>query len=271
LKLICDVAIKPVPVTLNVNELLPIGPDDGEILVIAGTGLLAAPIVKVAAGLVPPPGAGLTTVTCTTPVTFGSEDTVAVKEPFSCRVVVSSKPPKSICDEATKPVPVTVTVNEPLPSGSVEGEMALITGDGLVTAKVAAELVPPPGAGLVTVTDTGPATTGSDDTVADREPSLLSVVVSGEPLKLICEYVIKPVPVKVNVNGPLPTGSVDGVRLAIVGAGLFDDAIVNVNAALVPPPGAGLITVTLTGPVTLGSEATAPVNVPSTSSVVVSS
>jgi len=61
-------------------------------------------------------------------------------------------------------VPLTVKVNDPLPSGSVDGEMLVIAGSGFVavTVKFTAELVPPPGVGLVTVTGRGPATPGSD-------------------------------------------------------------------------------------------------------------
>jgi len=183
LNVICDDATKPVPNTVKVNGPLPAASIAGERLVITGDGLLADDaIVNVADGLVPPPGGGLITVTSTVPVTFGSDGTVAVSVPLICKVVPSCSPPKLTCDAATKPDPLTIRVNDPLPSGKVDGEMLLITGEGFVVdddiVKLTAELVPPPGVGLITVTCTVPVTSGSEDTVAVNVPFPCRVAVS---------------------------------------------------------------------------------------------
>ena len=55
------------------------------------------------------------------------------------------------------------------------------------------------------------------------------------------EVVTKFVPVSVIKNGPLPVGADAGLRLVRDGTGLFT---VKVSTAVVPPPGAGLFTVT---------------------------
>ena len=160
-------------------------------------------------------------------------------------------------------MPVTVSVNDPLPSGRLDGDRLLMTASGFgATTKSTAVLVPPPGVGLVTVTGSEPAVPGSAGTTAESVPLLFNVVINSAPLKLICDEAINPVPVTVNVNEGLPTSSVDGERLEMTGDGLFAGPIVNVADGLVPPPGAGLTTVTATGPVTSGSDPTVAVSVP---------
>ena len=56
--------MKSLPFTVRVNAASPALADDGESELMDGTGLL---IVKLAAGDVPPPGTGFTTVTCDVP------------------------------------------------------------------------------------------------------------------------------------------------------------------------------------------------------------
>jgi hypothetical protein len=65
---------KPVPFTVSVKPAPPAVPDDGLRLVVAGTGLL---MLMVCALEVPPPGAGLYTVTVAVPVVAISEANIA--------------------------------------------------------------------------------------------------------------------------------------------------------------------------------------------------
>jgi hypothetical protein len=52
---------------------------------------------------------------------------------------------------------VTVSVNAPLPTAAVLGEIELSVGTGLLIVRVLAADVPPPGVGVKTVTEALPA------------------------------------------------------------------------------------------------------------------
>ncbi len=65
------------PFTVNVKAVPPAVADVGLMLVVAGTGLLAALIVKVWALEVPPPGAGVNTVTEAVPAAAMSAAVIA--------------------------------------------------------------------------------------------------------------------------------------------------------------------------------------------------
>ncbi len=69
--------MNPVPFTVSVNATPPAVRDVGLMLVIAGTGLLAALIVKVWALEVPPPGAEVNTVTEAVPAAAMSAAVIA--------------------------------------------------------------------------------------------------------------------------------------------------------------------------------------------------
>ena len=72
-----------------------------------------------------------------------------------------------------------------------------------------------------------------------------------EPLKLTTEVDTKLLPFTVRLTGEPPTFALVGEMLLAVGTGLFT---VNVRAGEeVPPPGAGLVTVTLNVPVVVRS------------------
>jgi len=73
------------------------------------------------------------------------------------KVVGRSLPFQRTTELLTKFVPVMVSVNPPLPVTTVAGLMLLIVGNGFVMVKVAVLDVPPPGAGLKTVTFAVPA------------------------------------------------------------------------------------------------------------------
>ncbi len=72
-----DPLIKLVPVTVSVKADPPAVAEVGLILERVGTGLLATCIVKVKAPEVPPPGAGLKTVTLAVPVVPMSDAVIA--------------------------------------------------------------------------------------------------------------------------------------------------------------------------------------------------
>ena len=76
-------ATKSLPVAVRVKAAPPVDAEVGERLVRVGTGLLVAPVtLKVAAAVVPPPGAGVKTVTETVPAMAMSDaGTAAVSFP----------------------------------------------------------------------------------------------------------------------------------------------------------------------------------------------
>jgi hypothetical protein len=68
-----DEVMKLVPVTVRVKADPPAVAELGEMVVMAGTGLYAAVLVKVWAEEVPPPGVGLKTVTLAVPAAAMSD------------------------------------------------------------------------------------------------------------------------------------------------------------------------------------------------------
>jgi len=108
---------------------------------------------------------------------------------------------------------------------------------------VCGALVPPPGVGLKTVTLAVPAVAMSDaGTVAVRVVLLTNLVVSLVPFHSMLELDTKLVPVAVSVNEDPPWVAELGEIEVRVGAGL---STVKVSEEEVPPPGVGLVTVTL--------------------------
>lgn len=73
------------------------------------------------------------------------------------KVVVFAAPLNFTTEVETKFVPLTVSVNAAPPAVALVGESEVIVGTGLFTVKLVAAEVPPPGAGLVTVTGKVPA------------------------------------------------------------------------------------------------------------------
>src|SRR5207302_10332826 len=105
-------ATKFVPVTVSVNCGPPATASAGVSAVVAGTGLLAAVIVKVCGLDVPPPGAGLKTVTGAVPaVAMSAAEITAVSCVAEAYVVVRLAPFHRTTEAVTKFVPVTVSVN----------------------------------------------------------------------------------------------------------------------------------------------------------------
>ena len=95
-----------------------------------------------------------------------------------------------------------------------------------MTANVELPDVPPPGAGLVTVTGKLPtAAMSAGVTAAVSCVALTNVVALAAPLKFTTELETKPVPFTVNVKAAPPTVALVGESVVITGDGLL---IVNV-------------------------------------------
>ena len=145
-------ATKPVPVRVNVKAAPTAMAEVGAKEV--SDGPAAALIVKDRLPDVPPPGAGLVTVTVAVPAVAIS---AAVMAAVSCvaltNVVVLAAPLNFTTDVDTKPVPLTVRMKAAPPAVALVGEREVAVGAGLLMVKVCAFDVPPP-AGFVTVTFT---------------------------------------------------------------------------------------------------------------------
>ena len=112
---------------------------------------------------VPPPGAGLKTVTDAVPVSAMS---AAVIDAVICvaltYVVVRFDPFHRTTELGTNLDPSTVMVKPDPPAVALDGLRLVIPGTGLLIAKFSVLEIPPPGAGLYTVTDAVPAVAISD-------------------------------------------------------------------------------------------------------------
>jgi hypothetical protein len=132
-----ELPAKPDPVAVSVKATPPAATLVGLMLVSVGTpgGVVT---VSVAPLDVPPPGAGLNTVMVGVPVLATSVAGIAavtwVADP---NVVVRARPLTWTTDAATKPVPVTVSVNAGLPAARLAGFSVAIVGTGLATVTIA--------------------------------------------------------------------------------------------------------------------------------------
>jgi len=198
--------------------------------------------VKVCEPDVPPPGAEFTTVTADVVGVVRSEVRMAaVSVVLETNVVARAEPFHWTEEEATKFVPVNVSVKPLLPAVVEVGAIEVRTGTGLLIVSVCALEVPPPGAEFTTVMEAVPAVAISAAVIVTVTVVLeTNVVASGIPLKSIVDEPLKFVPVTVNVKDGPPAVVEVGEMLAVVGIGLL---IVSVCAFEVPPPGAGFTTV----------------------------
>lgn len=102
---------------------------------------------------VPPPGEGFSTVTRNVPPDATSASgIIAVSVVGETKVVARLEPRHNTVEAVMKPAPSTVITRPRLPASTVLGVTRVVTGAGLLTAKAVAPDVPPPGAGLKTVT-----------------------------------------------------------------------------------------------------------------------
>jgi hypothetical protein len=112
---------------------------------------------------------------------------------------------------------------------------------------MAADDVPPPGAGFCTVTLTAPAElTSVAEIWAVREVLDTYVVGTWLPFHINCELVMNSVPVTISINAELPALTLAGDSEVMLGVGLGGVFTEKVAALDVPPPGGGFCTVTLT-------------------------
>src|ERR1041384_1801295 len=146
------------------------------------------------------------------------------------KVVVRAAPFQFPPDPFTKPLPLTDRVKAAVPAVALDGDRLLMVGTGLgaLTVNVDPAEVPPPGAGLNTVTWAVPALVMSAaEIAADNCVALMKVVVRAAPFQFTTDPFTKPVPVTVRLNAAVPAVALDGARPLIVGTGF--------NRVSVPP------------------------------------
>ena len=216
----CEVGTKFVPVIVSVKAGPPALVLGGESDEITGTGLLT---VKLEAALVPPPGAGLTTVTrAICPCAMS----LARMAAFNCMalttVVFRAEPFHITAEVDTNFLPLTVSVKAAPPAVTLEGESEVIAGTGLLIVNVCAAEVPPPGEGLNTTTDAVPAAEMSAALIAAVSFVLLTkVVVRFEPFHCTTDVFTKFVPVTVSVKAGPPATALEGANVVSAGEGLL--------------------------------------------------
>src|SRR5262249_9000093 len=154
-----------------------------------------------------------TSVPCTAILTCVPESTVTVR----------AWPPTVAVAPAAKPVPVTVSVKATLPAVTLAGLKLLMLGVGFTLATVSerAPDVPPPGAGVKTVTLGVPAAAISlAGIVAVSCVDETYVVVRLAPLTWTIDPLVKLEPVAVRVKAAPPAEVVLGLMLERMGAGV---------------------------------------------------
>jgi len=82
------------------------------------------------------------------------------------KVVARAAPFHCTTDDAAKLLPLTVSVKAGPPALALLGASELSVGAGLPSVKIWAAEVPPPGAGVITVTSAVPAATRSPASIA---------------------------------------------------------------------------------------------------------
>jgi hypothetical protein len=136
----------------------PVAPLAGVRPVKVGGVVSGGKMVNVCALEVPPPGAGVRTVTLALPdVAMSLAEMAAVSVVAETTVVVRGLPFHWTTEVLMKFVPVTVRVKAGPPAAADVGLRAVVVGTGLLIVKVRAPDVPPPGVGLKTFTEAVPA------------------------------------------------------------------------------------------------------------------
>ena len=134
------------------------------------------------------------------------------------------------------------------PSGATEMGNGMARADGAVTTNVSELLVPPPGGGFSTVTTAFVGfSTSAGKMAALTCVALMKVVTRAAPFQYTVAPCTKPVPDTTRSNAGRPASTVAGSRPVRAG-GAAAELIVKATAADVPPPGAGLTTVTCAVP-----------------------
>ena len=118
------------------------------------------------------------------------------------------------------PLPATFKVKAALPSATVEGMSDTIAGAGLLTAKLSAEELPPPGAAFVATKLIAPAeATSAAVSTTETCVGLAYVVVRAAEFAAMLVVGTNPVPATVTVCGPEPAITPVGVRETRPGTG----------------------------------------------------
>jgi hypothetical protein len=151
---------------------------------------------------------------------------MSAAEIAACRLVLEAKavvrgaPFQWTVDLDTKFEPVTVSVKAGMPAIMVLGLSNVSAGTGLLIVKVRGLDVPPPGAGVETVTDAVPPIAMSAAVIAAcRLVPDTNVVVRALPFHSTVEDEIKFEPETVRVKSGPPANAVLGVRALTDGAG----------------------------------------------------
>src|SRR5262245_20158799 len=212
-------AANPVPVIVT-GTTAPCAPRFGATEVT----VTEAVMVKVRAPDVPPPGAGLTTVTGTEPAVVRSlAGMLAVSWVVLTKVVVRGLPLHCTTDAAMKLVAVTVRSKPGPPCAALLGVNAytMVFRSEAVMVKVRAFETPPPGAGLSTVMGAEPAVVRSlPGMLTVSWVALTKVVVRGLPFHCTTDAAMKLVPVTVRVKpGPACAGT-RGASAVCAGTGV---------------------------------------------------
>jgi hypothetical protein len=217
-----------------VNAAEPAAAEFGVIAVNTGTGTVIVNVSVVTE--IPPPGSGLDTCTPADPELNRSLlRIVAVNCVLLTNVVVRAVLFHSTVDPLTKLLPFTVSVKVALPPTAEVGDIDEITGKGLLIVNVNAPEVPPPSAGLNTVTEAVPLlTTSPAGTDAVNWVALTNVVVSATPFQFTTELLTNPLPFTVSVNVASPAVANVGASDVATGTGLLA-AITSVSTLDVPP------------------------------------
>ena len=204
-------------------------------------------IVKLTAFEDPPPGPGLLTVMLAVParpISLAEIEAVSVVAPPN--VVGRSDPFHRTVEPETKLDPETVRVKAGPPALAEVGLIPEIDGTGFRMAKDRELELPPPGLGLLTVTEAVPAEAISlAEIEAVSVVALLKVVGRSDPFHRTVEPATKLDPETVRVKAGPPAFAEVGLIPEIDGTGFW---IVKDCALEFPPPGLGLSTVTLAVP-----------------------
>ena len=165
---------------------------------------------------------------------------------LSTYAVGRSAPFHRAIDPAVKFLPWMVRLNEPPRAAVLVGAMLEIVGSVPgATAISSAFDSPPPGDGLNTeiIAFPGDAISRGRTTAVSCE-SFTKLVTRSEPFQRTMELATKFDPITVRVTGAPPDMIGLGRRLETAGTGLVLNQMVRMHASDVPPPGAGLKTVT---------------------------
>ena len=195
---------------------------------------LKSPTTNVSAEVVPPPGAGLFTVTLSVPLWAKSvAGRIALSEVGLTRVVARVLPPTRTTELALKFVPVTFRVSTVLPASTLEGERLLAPGTGLFMVNVTINEGEAPG--FLTVTNGVPAAAMALAGIAACNcVALTNADETTLELKVTTELAVKPFPVSVSVNAGPPAVVLAGTKPPTTGW-VFTGRIVRGNVAEVPP------------------------------------